>query len=378
MKKLLIIYGSYGSGHKTIAEAIASYFSNFGKDYEIKLLDVTKYSNISGKASIKLFDLIINHRAELMFNFCYELVDNKVGVYGEKLFVKRSFDNKRMRNDIKKFNPDITISTHYFGGSIITYYNKINLINSKIVSVITDYVSHSFWLLNHKDMDAYIVANEVVKKELVEKGVLSRKIYPYGLPFDKTKLLNIKPKNEIIKTYKINQNKKTYIFFGGGSSGSMAYYDYFKSLAKKEYPINLIFICGKNKKLEHKAKELVKKKGYNNVIVLGFVKDVFSLLNVADFVISKPGGATVTESIIMKTPLITIPGVGGQEKYNAKFVEKKRFGLNVRTNFGLNRAVRKTMSDKYLEKRFKRNLEKVKPNESLENILNLVNKMTDK
>ena len=377
MKKLLIIYGSYGSGHKTIAEAINNYINKYSNDFEIKVLDVTKYSNISGKVSMKIFDSIIKHRAEKLFNICYELVDNKLGIFAEGKFVKKSFDNKRMRREITSFNPDITISTHYFGGTIVSYYNKLGLINSKIISVITDYTSHSFWFKYHKSMNAYIVANEIVKKEMVLKGIESRKIYPYGLPFDKTKLLNLTPKTKIISKYKIDKKKKTYVFFGGGSAGSMAYYDYFKALVKKNYPINLIFVCGKNKELEQKAKRFIQNKDYSNVFVTGFVTDVYSLLNVCNYVISKPGGATVTECIIMKKPIIAIPGVGGQERYNAKFLVKKKYGIRVKTIFGLTRIVKKTNQFDYYEKKFTKSLEKAKPNESLENILKLTKRIVN-
>ena len=52
-KKILIIYAPYGSGHKSIADKIGNYFEE-SSDLEIKILDVAKYSNILGKASINL------------------------------------------------------------------------------------------------------------------------------------------------------------------------------------------------------------------------------------------------------------------------------------------------------------------------------------
>ena len=38
MKKVLITYASFGSGHKTVAEYVYDYFKENGSDYEVKNL----------------------------------------------------------------------------------------------------------------------------------------------------------------------------------------------------------------------------------------------------------------------------------------------------------------------------------------------------
>ena len=60
-------------------------------------------------------------------------------------------------------------------------------------------------------------------------------------------------------------------------------------MAWQNYPINIVFISGKNQKLEEKARRYVMKRKASNIKILGFTKDVYSLLNVSDLVISKPG-----------------------------------------------------------------------------------------
>ena len=122
MKKLLIIYGSYGSGHKSIAEAIGNYFTDNSNDYEVKIFDIAKYANFSGKVSLKVFDFVINHRTELLFNISYELVDNKLAAYSQVPIVKKSFDNEKTRREISELNPDITISpSNYEDGASFNF-----------------------------------------------------------------------------------------------------------------------------------------------------------------------------------------------------------------------------------------------------------------
>lgn len=376
-KKILIIYALYGSGHKSIAEKINDYIKEHS-DYEIKLLDVGKYSNLLGKTSIKLFDVITKHSLYKTFSFIYDLADNKLASMNQMRLVKRLFDNENLRKEIVDFNPDLTISTHFFGGNIISYYNKIGLTNSLIMTVITDYVSHSYWRKDHKSQDAFIVANEIVKNGMIKKGIDDKKIYPFGLPFDRKKMENIASKEEVYFKYNIDPIYKTYLFFGGGAMGSMFSFDYLKALIKKNYFINIIFISGNNQKLEEKAKKYVAKKNAHNVKVLGYVKNVYNLLNISDIVISKPGGATLTECIDMKVPLILIPGNGGPEKYNARYICKKKYGCKVTTPWGLCRAVNKTINNEKLIEKWKDNMKQHDKNESTKKILDLVNKMLKK
>ena len=76
-KKVLIIYAPYGSGHKSIADKINNYFEE-NSDLEIKVLDVAKYSNILGKASIKMFDIVTKHSFHKTFSFIYDIADKVI------------------------------------------------------------------------------------------------------------------------------------------------------------------------------------------------------------------------------------------------------------------------------------------------------------
>ena len=376
-KKVLITYAPYGSGHKSMAQNIYNYFVE-NSDYEIKILDIAKYSNFLGKFTIKAFDLIIKKRFHKTFNFIYDIANNKVACLNQMKNMKRLFDNDKLRTEIVEFNPDIVISTHFAGSNITSYYNKLGLTQAKIVTVVTDFVTHNYWYKDHQNQDAFIVANDIVKNVMIKKGVDTAKIYAFGLPFDRKKMDNVAPKEEVYLKYNIDSTKRTYLFFGGGSAGSMANYDYFKALIKKNYPINLLFVSGKNKELEEKCRRYILKEHISNVTVLGFVADVYSLLNITDIVITKPGGATLTECIDMRVPMILIPGNGGPEKYNAKYIVHKKYGAKVISAWGMCRAISKTLNNSNIISKWKENLAKNTKNESTKKILELTNKLLDK
>lgn len=369
-KNILFIYASYGSGHKTISNYVKDYFIKNG-DYNILSIDLLDYCNLLGTLGLKAFNGTVNNNNSGLFSICYELLDHKLTKLGYKKFCLKSFDNDKLRNDIINFKPDLTISTHFFGSTIIEHYNSLKITNSKVLTIVTDYKSHKFWEIGYENQDAIIVGNDIVKSELIEKNIPSNKIYSYGIPLVFNVSKHKKSKAEIFLEYKLNKNYTTYLFFGGGSAGYMAYYDYLKKLLKNEHDINVIFICGKNEELKNKCDKLVRRGKYKNVKILGFVNDVYSLYNACDVVISKPGGATVTECLETKTPMILVPGVGGQENHNAKFMAKNGYGLVAKSPRKLCKIVNKFEKNNRTIIRIQNKINEVDKNDSVRKIFNL-------
>lgn len=372
-KKILITYAKYGSGHESIAKYICDYLITHNKSYEVMLLDMTPYANISGKFGINIMKFVGKYRPEKIFDFCYNISDNKLTSSISKKYALRSFDNTKLRNTIKSFDPDITISSHFYCSNIIAEYNKLGLIFSKIVTIITDYHSHETWTCNHKNENAYIVSNDVVKKELIKRGVSRNKIYSFGIPLSKRE--ELKTKENILNKYRVNNGKKNILFFGGSSVGSLYYYDYLKIFLKLNKDFNIIFVSGHNIKLKNKVQTLVRKEGYKNVRVLGYTKDVFNLLKISSLVITKPGGATVTECLEFKVPMLLVPGVGGQEKYNARYVFLKRYGVYAKNKRRFKKLSTSIINNPRILDFYRKNLMNQDKNECLKKINNLIKRM---
>ena len=373
-KRVLITYATYGSGHKTLANYIYEYLEKYS-NYEIKIIDLMDYENIIGYISKKAFEQNFKHKtSSIMFSIIYEIMDSKTTTMPYKQITTSIFKNKHLKEDIISFQPDLLISTHFFGNIVVGMLNKKKLTNAKIISVISDYVSHEMWLKDEKSIDAFIVSNEIVKKQLVEENINPKKIYAYGLPLSE-KFKNLNDVAEIKTKYHVNNKKKTFVFFAGGSLGSSFSYDYLKKLLTKKYDINIIFVCGKNNKLKTKVSKLIAKNDYQNVTILGFSNEVNNLLNIADVVITKPGGLSITESLEMKKPMLLISGNGGQEIYNAKFVCKNGYGINCRTQRKLARVVGSLLVRKNILNNMKNKLNNYCDNNSVEKIYKLSEKL---
>jgi processive 1,2-diacylglycerol beta-glucosyltransferase/1,2-diacylglycerol 3-beta-galactosyltransferase len=79
-------------------------------------------------------------------------------------------------------------------------------------------------------------------------------------------------------------------------------------------------VCGKNKALEWRVRQAVKRAGNPaHVKIYGFIDFMYELMNMADIVISKAGPATVMETLAIGKPLIISSYIYGQEKGNVDF-----------------------------------------------------------
>ena len=370
-KKILITYASYGSGHKTVANYIYEYFKEHG-DYDLKIVDVMDYASLIGKINLKLFNMIFKFQFSLPATIGYELSDNKIVTAPYKIYTKACL-NKKLQKDFLEYNPDLLIATHFFGGIMMGSINKKYHTKTKIITIITDYCSNCMWLQNHKYEDYIVVSNEIVKQEVLKFGVEEKKICPFGIPLS-SKFKVTDDKEKIKFKYNIKNNKPIILFFGGGSMGSSFTYNYLKAILKLKLDINIIFVAGKNVELQNKVNDLVMKENTPNITVLGFTNDVSNLLNIATLVITKPGGLSVTEALEMKTPMILIPGNGGQENYNANYVTKNKFGLRVRTPFQLSRVMKKINNNPEIVQNMYNNLKNQEENKSIEKLFNLVEK----
>ena len=372
-KRILIPYATYGSGHKSIAEYIKKYFEENG-DYECLTLDlITDSSYIVSKFSKKTTEFFMT-KLPSIWSLLYYGFDNKISAYISGKINLNLYDNKKLKKIITDFNPDITIATHFFGTDLINKYNKLNLTNSKLVTVITDYQSHDFWLNSIKGTDAIIVSSLNERIKLLKRGFKNKQIHTSGIPIlsDLTPLEN---KNDILKKLNLDTNKKTVLFFVGGGNGALLNLTYFKHILKNDYDCNLIFIAGKNKKAEKRAKEMLNEYKRKNTKIYGFVTNVSELYKISDIVITKPGGAQTTECLLFNKPMILIKSNGGQEIGNRRFLVSNGFAKWARNKKSFASSLNTLLkNNKELEK-MKKKINKYDEKKSMEKLFKIVEKI---
>ena len=147
---------------------------------------------------------------------------------------------------------------------------------------------------------------------------------------------------------------------------------YLKEILKNNYDCNVLFISGKNKKALEKAKEYVSRYKAKNVKVYGFVTNVGDFYQLCDFVITKPGGAQVTECLYYEKPMILIRGNGGQEIENRKYLVSKGYARSVRSRLSFNRNFKEILENDDLREKMKKNISNIEQRKSMEKLFGII------
>lgn len=123
--------------------------------------------------------------------------------------------------------------------------------------------------------------------------------------------------------------------FGLGKNNTLNIFKAFVNNLSDKY--QLVAIAGKNKKMQDKFSELVGVN--NNVKIYGYSNNIPELMSISDLVVTKPGGLTVTESLVSNLPIVIINPIPGQEVENAEFLERKGIAVWIKNTIDLDKTI---------------------------------------
>lgn len=332
MKKILIFYASYGGGHLNAAKSIKECIDTNYIDCETELIDCMKYVN---KPIEKITTAAYREMAKkLPWAWGKIYSDSQKGPLAHITTRTNMIFAIKLLKLLRNKQPDIIISTHPFGSQMCSYLKRKGKITSKIATIMTDFSPHDQWLVGNEHTNYFFVAHDKMKNYLISKNIPENKIFSTGIPIS-SRFLKQYNKKEILDELKLEENKKTILFFGGGEFGlgKTKTVQIFEDLVKNFDDIQVIAIAGKNEKMKLSFQNIVKNNHKeNNVKILEFTNKVPELMSISDLVISKPGGLTTSESLASNLPMIIINPIPGQEEENAEFLEEKSTGIWIRKN----------------------------------------------
>jgi len=316
--KILIVYASAGAGHRIAAEAVYDYLKSHRPELELELVDVLGNANPLFRAIYKKGYAGLVYHASWAWQFlfwltglpCLRKLSSWVITPANHISC-RSF----MRHLVNQ-NPDYIITTHFLPPDLAGYLKKKNKISSKIITIITDYGVHPFWI--NQGTDTYIVASSFTKARLVEAGVSESKIKEAGIPFN-VKFLQAFDRQQLSQKLGLDAEKFTVLLM----TGSFGLGPLEKIAETVSAQAQVLVVCANNRKLYQR----LKKKNISNVKVFGFIDNAQELMAVSDLVITKPGGSTITELINIGLVPVFINAIPGQEMVNIEAL--KSFGIGM-------------------------------------------------
>lgn len=326
---VLILTGSIGSGHVSVAHAIEEALRRIaGNKCRVETVDFVSSSNFvtnatktfylnSLKLSPRIWEMIFNSSAN--WDLPLKLLNAVSAPFLQQKFIEL----------IEEKKPSVLVSTFPVWDILIKKsWEKYSGGKLPFVSVITDSISvHNAWKIGNPDF--FFVSNEDTQISLKNLGIPEEKILAFGYPVSK-KFCACKPQTDFHQRLQLSPKKKTLLLIlSTGINWAKVKKTAHRLQQSKLKNIQIVIINAANKNWTAK---LSKMKWPMTMRITGWTNEMHKFIHGSDIILTKAGGATVVECIESKKPMLIIDVIPGQEIGNAMLVQKYNLGVVLNKN----------------------------------------------
>src|SRR6266513_4101431 len=326
-RKLTIVFFDAGGGHRSAAEALKSVLENQEQPWSVELLNLQE--------QLDKFD-IVRKLTGIRLQDAYNLILRKgwTRLTPQLLPMMQSVIRMFHRPTVKMLQEYWKENPTHLVLSVIPHFNRalaesIRKIapRTAFVTLLTDFADYPphFWIERQKQF--LICGTERAQQQAFEHGHDRDHVFLASGMIMKPKFYRKTAVDRVEERKKLGLKPDIpvgIVLFGGHGSGTML--DIVKRINAVSIKVQLILICGKNKKLQTAIKNL---KTRFPIFVEGFTQNVDYYMSLSDLFIGKSGPGTISEALQFHLPVIvecngrTLP----QERYNAQWVTEKRVGF---------------------------------------------------
>ncbi len=320
-RRVLLMYVHEHSGHHQAALALQKAFeAQSSPRARILLVDALRFMHPFLERLIRHTYLEIVKKKPDLWEYLYDnprLVKSTIKI---RQAVGRSH-SKRLESLLSGFKPTEVVCTQAFPCGIISDFKATHPFRAPLYGVLTDYLPHSYWLMDH--VDRYFVPCEEAKGHLMAHGVSGKRILITGIPIDSRDLARSRRSAAA-------RPGEPVVLVMGGSQGLGPIEKIVRALEDLSESFEITILTGKNKKLFTKLKSL-KKDFHKKVHPVAYTENIRPYFQSAAVLITKPGGLTIAQALASKIPVIFIDPIPGQEANNASILLKHRAALEAQS-----------------------------------------------
>lgn len=368
-KNILVVTASMGSGHNKAANAVAEAIKRKYPVNKINVIDFMSTETAYFNSLVKDIYLKMLDHTPSVYEFFYKFTsDSTKGSTIQSVFAHAM--KKDMRELIKKYEADMVICTHPFPCAAASYLKQTGEINIPLITVMTDFCVHQFWL--YKNIDIYFTANDLLKKEMVNQGLLEERIFVTGIPVGYNFRVDYS-RDDLLAKFKLEKDKPVALIMGGGL-GLGGVKNALCQLERLKKDIQILVITGANVALWSEMNEYAQHSKHK-IFVWGYSHNIQEFMSVATFLISKPGALTISEALTRELPMILHDPIPGPEVDNAKFVSDNGAAIWVKHQDTLDAVVREVLSDATILPKLRNNAKVLKKPYASDNIADVIANM---
>lgn len=325
MKTIDLIYFNAGGGHRASALALESVLREKGWPWQVRLVNLFevldpqgRFRKLTGRAPEDLYNQRLAGGWTLGMTQELKLLQGLIRL-GHTTLVRR------LQQHWLQTEPDMVVS-------LVPNFNRAMheslasaLPGVPYVTILTDLADHPphFWIeadqrqhvicgtpraveqaraMGHDERHVHATSGMIIRPDFYRAPVIDRLQVRQQLGLDPHRPTGL-------------------VLFGGQGSSAML------GIAKKlAATTQLILICGHNQKLATQLRALPQQVPR---LVVEFTSDIPHYMQLADFLIGKPGPGSVSEAVRMGLPVLVVDNAWTmpQERYNAEWIRENHLGI---------------------------------------------------
>ncbi len=320
-KRVLILSEGFGTGHTKAAQALSANIRRNNPNIQTRVFELGSFLNPNvARWILNAYRKTVSRQPKLvgmLYRYQYEKSLNKL----TQMALHRIFYTQTSTM-LKQLQPDAIICTHPFPNIIISRLKRLGL-RVPLCTVITDYDVHGTWV--SPEVNQYLVSSEEMKKKLLTKGVREQSVKVTGMPVhpDFWQPLD----REAIRAQFQLKSMPTVMIMGGGW-GLLDHDNLYQEMMQWREKIQFVFCLGQNGQALEKMSETHIFQ-HPNVRLLGYTTQINQWMEVADLLITKPGGMTCSEAYAKRLPMLFLEPLPGQEQENCHYFSAIGIGREI-------------------------------------------------
>jgi processive 1,2-diacylglycerol beta-glucosyltransferase len=341
-KNILILHASVGAGHTRAAKAVAGALALEAPDARVVTVDALDLARPLFKRAYGEGYLELAARAPKLYGLLFELTDRPARgrAYGDRLrrAVSR-WGTKDFVDLLEKGDWDAVVSTHFLPPELIAALRREGRFRAPLLTVVTDYDAHRIWV--HDSFARYCVASSLAAGSLRAHGVPAASIEVTGIPVDPA--FSVPADCDAARrTFGLSGGYPVIVQSAGGR-GVGPLEDVYRALLASTVPSEIVVVCGRNEAARESLAAVIVPPRHR-VKLLGFTDKMRELMSVADLLVTKPGGLTVSEALACGLPMALVGPIPGQEERNADYLLENGAAVKASTPAALTGKVEELLS----------------------------------
>lgn len=310
---MVLLEASYGGGHAHAAAALAASLAELAPSLRVERVDVfDRISPALNEATRYAYIQCLIH-VPLLWREVYERTRHVPPDSPWQLLDRAAA--RRVGRFLAGKRPRAVVATHPGPARLAGALRAAGQLDAPVFAVVTDYVVHGLWA--HPGVDWYLVGHEAVRDGLSARGIDPARVAVTGIPIH-PRFGRPADRERLRRAWQLGP--EPVVLFMAGSAGLVrGMEDACRALVQAQGRFQLLVVAGRDGVLERRLRAAVAGAA-RPARVLGFVDRVDELMSLADLLLSKAGGLTVSEALAKGLPMVIYRPIPGQEEGNAAFL----------------------------------------------------------